>query len=187
MSRMPDRQPDAVDAFYAAWSRERPDLDLEAFPIIGRLSRFADLVQDKLDAVFAEHDLQSWEFDVLAALRRAGEPYELTPGELDRALLISSGTTTHRVQRLEQRGYVTRRRDEADRRVVRVRLTDAGREVQASAHAAHAANETRILAGLAPGERDALLGGLMALGRELGDVAPGTAPADATGMPGPTM
>ncbi|WP_284329198.1 MarR family winged helix-turn-helix transcriptional regulator [Demequina litorisediminis] len=168
MADMPDRQPDAVDAFYGAWRRERPDLDLEAFPIIGRLSRFADLVQDRLDAVFAEHGLQSWEFDVLAALRRAGAPYELTPGELDRALLISSGTTTHRVQRLEQRGFVTRRRDEADRRVVRVRLTEEGRAVQSTAHAAHAANESRILAGLEPGEREALLAGLLALGREPG-------------------
>ncbi|MFV0285984.1 MAG: MarR family winged helix-turn-helix transcriptional regulator [Demequina sp.] len=186
---MPDRQPDAVDAFYEAWRRERPDLDLEAFPIIGRLSRFADLVQDRLDAVFAEHGLQSWEFDVLAALRRAGVPYELTPGELDRALLISSGTTTHRVQRLEQRGFVTRRRDEADRRVVRVRLTEEGRAVQSTAHAAHAANESRILAGLAPGEREALLAGLLALGRELGDAPPDavTTASDATGMPDTTM
>ncbi|MFV0634166.1 MarR family winged helix-turn-helix transcriptional regulator [Demequina sp.] len=166
---MTDRAPDMIDVFMDSWRRERPDLDIEALAIIGRLSRFAGLVQDRLDAVFAEHGIQSWEFDVLAALRRAGEPYELTPGELDRALLITSGTTTHRVQRLEERGFVTRRKDDHDRRVVRVRLTDAGREAQALAHTAHAENETRIVADLEAGERAALLDGLIALGRILGD------------------
>ncbi|WP_062293237.1 MarR family winged helix-turn-helix transcriptional regulator [Demequina phytophila] len=160
---------DTLDRILGEWERERPDLDVSALAVIGRLSRYADLVQARLDAVFAEHGLQSWEFDVLSALRRAGSPYELTPGELDRALLITSGTTTHRVQRLESRGFVTRRRDEDDRRVVRVRLTDAGRAAHEVAHEAHAENETRILSGLSEGEREELLSGLTALGRVLGD------------------
>ncbi|WP_062520449.1 MarR family winged helix-turn-helix transcriptional regulator [Demequina silvatica] len=163
---------DTLDRILGEWERERPDLDVSALAVIGRLSRYADLVQARLDAVFAEHGLQSWEFDVLSALRRAGDPYELTPGELDRALLITSGTTTHRVQRLESRGFVTRRRDEDDRRVVRVRLTVTGRAAHEAAHAAHADNETRILAGLSEGERAELLGGLKALGRVLGDTLP---------------
>ncbi|WP_062526989.1 MarR family winged helix-turn-helix transcriptional regulator [Demequina rhizosphaerae] len=163
------RRRDAIDRILDEWAHERPDLDVSALAVIGRLSRYAALVQARLDAVFAEHGLQSWEFDVLSALRRSGPPYELTPGELDRALLITSGTTTHRVQRLEARGFVTRRRDDEDRRVVRVRLTGTGLAAHEATHDAHAANETRILAGLDPDERDALLGGLQALGRVLGD------------------
>lgn len=166
-------QADAIDRILGQWALERPDLDVSALEIIGRLSRFAALVQARLDAVFAEYGLQSWEFDVLSALRRAGAPYELTPGELDRALLITSGTTTHRVTRLEARGFVTRRRDDDDRRVVRVRLTDAGVEIQAAAHAAHAANELRILSGLSDAERSALLAGLRGMGRVLGDRSEG--------------
>ncbi|WP_084129582.1 MarR family winged helix-turn-helix transcriptional regulator [Demequina sp. NBRC 110055] len=166
---MTERHPDAIDAIVDAWAAERPDLDLEALPTIGRLSRFAGLVQVRLDAVFAQHGLQGWEFDVLSALRRAGAPYELKPGELDRALLISSGTTTHRVTRLEARGLVTRARDDSDRRVVRVRLTREGRALQEAAHRDHAANGSRILSGLTRDERAALLTGLVALGRTLGD------------------
>ncbi|WP_062464633.1 MarR family winged helix-turn-helix transcriptional regulator [Demequina soli] len=168
---MVSREADAIDGILEAWARERPDLDVSALAVIGRLSRYAALVQVRLDRVFAEHGLQSWEFDVLSALRRSGAPYELTPGELDRALLITSGTTTHRIQRLEARGFVTRHRDEADRRIVRVRLTETGRAAHEATHDAHAANETRILAGLSGADRADLLSGLQALGRVLGDTA----------------
>ena len=163
---------DSVSRIIEQWRSERPDLDLSALEVIGRLSKLASMVQVKLDAVFADFGLQGWEFDVLATLRRSGEPYELTPGELDRALIISSGTTTHRIKRLEERGFVTRTPDAEDGRVVRVRLTDAGFAVQAAAHDAHAANELRILETLGRAEREQLTSGLIALADALGDAAP---------------
>ena len=161
---------DTVGHIIRQWERERPELDVSALEVIGRLSRLAVLVQVRLDAVFAQHGLQSWEFDVLSALRRAGEPYELTPGGLDRALLITSGTTTHRVTKLEERGFVARRRDEEDGRVVHVRLTPAGYDAQAAAHVAHAENERRILADLSPSHLEGLRTGLVALANDLGDI-----------------
>jgi DNA-binding MarR family transcriptional regulator len=153
------------------WGNERPDLDVSALEVIGRISRLASVVQVELDAVFAEFGLQGWEFDVLATLRRSGPPYELTPGQLDSALIISSGTTTHRLKKLEARGFVTRRQDDDDGRVLWVRLTEAGRAVQEAAHEAHAANELRLLDGLSAAELTGLTRGLVALASHLGDIA----------------
>lgn len=163
---------DSVGRIIEQWGAERPDLDVSGLEVIGRLSKLASLVQVRLDTVFAEFGLQGWEFDVLATLRRSGEPYELTPGELDRALIISSGTTTHRIKRLVERGFVTRRPDDEDGRVVRVRLTEAGLAIQAAAHDAHAANELRILEGLGRADIEKLKSGLTALADALGDKAP---------------
>ena len=162
---------DSVERVIQQWRAERPELDVSGLEVIGRLSKLGTLVQARLDAVFAEFGLQGWEFDVLATLRRSGEPYELTPGELDRALIITSGTTTHRLKKLEARGFVERRPDSEDGRVVRVRLTDAGFAVQAAAHDAHAANELEILAPMAGADRKALERGLIALAAVLGDSA----------------
>lgn len=162
---------DAVDYYVSQWQRERPDLDVSPMEVIGRLSRLAILVQERLDVVFADHGLQSWEFDVLATLRRAGQPYELSPGELNRTMMITSGTTTHRISKLEQRGFVTRNTDETDRRVVRVRLTDHGRDVFDRCHAAHLTNEAHILELVTPASRERLLAGLKALAEALGDKA----------------
>jgi len=162
---------DSVERVIQQWATERPELDVSGLEVIGRLSKLGTLVQARLDEVFAEFGLQGWEFDVLATLRRAGEPYELTPGELDKTLIITSGTTTHRLKKLEARGLVERRPDAADGRVVRVRLTEAGFAVQAAAHDAHAANELEILAPLSMGDRKALERGLIALAAALGDSA----------------
>lgn len=159
---------DPVDAYLAQWATERPGLDVSPMAIIGRVSRLANVLQARLDEVFAEHELQSWEFDVMATLVRSGAPHELTPGQLDRSMMISSGTTTHRIAKLEQRGFVTRRRDEEDGRVVRVRLTDAGRDVFDAALVAHLDNERKILEPLATKDRDDLLNGLRALSGALG-------------------
>ncbi|MFW2514267.1 MarR family winged helix-turn-helix transcriptional regulator [Demequina sp. SO4-13] len=132
----------------------------------------AALIQSRLDAVFGEHDLQSWEFDVLASLRRSGEPYSLTAGELDRTMMITSGTTTHRITRLEARGFVERLRDDEDRRVVHVRLTDQGRAACDAVHGAHMDNERAILERMSDSDRDKLTEGLVALAEALGDAPP---------------
>src|SRR4051794_34553671 len=107
---------DEVDELVEAWARERPDLDLapvEVFSRISRLSRHLDLA--RRDA-FTAAQVESWEFDVLAALRRAGPPYELSPGRLLRETLVTSGTMTNRVDRLVERGMVERLPDPNDRR-----------------------------------------------------------------------
>ena len=118
---------DEVDELVEAWERERSDLDLtpvEVFSRIGRLARHLDLARRQ---AFAAHGIESWEFDVLAALRRAGAPYQLSPGRLLRETLVTSGTMTNRVDRLAARGLVERLPDPDDRRGVLVRLTAQGR------------------------------------------------------------
>src|SRR5437879_8202201 len=106
---------------------ERPDLDVEPLHVLGRGWRLARHLDRARRAVFAAHAMESWEFDVLTALRRAGPPYELSPGRLLRATLVTSGTMTNRIDRLESAGLVRRSPDPQDKRGVLVRLTDAGR------------------------------------------------------------
>jgi DNA-binding MarR family transcriptional regulator len=128
MPASPDMTRDATALVVEAWGRERPDLDaspLEVFSRVTRLARYLDHVRA---ATFDKHGLQGWEFDVLAELRRSGAPYELTPGQMSAQMLITSGTMTNRIHRLQAAGLVTRSEDSADRRVARVRLTKAGRE-----------------------------------------------------------
>lgn len=125
---MTDMQ-DEVDRLVAAWATERPDLDLGALAVLSRVSRLGRHLDLARRAVFAEHGLEAFEFDVLTALRRSGTPYELSPGELLGQTLVSSGTTTNRIDRLQRRGLVRRRPDPRDGRAVRVRLTATGQAI----------------------------------------------------------
>jgi DNA-binding MarR family transcriptional regulator len=118
---------DEVDRIVAAWRRERPDLDVSPLEVLSRVTRLARHLDRHRGAAFSAHGLEPWEFDVLAALRRAGPPYELSPGQLTAETLVTSGTMTNRIDRLEGRDLVRRRPDPADGRGVIVRLTDAGR------------------------------------------------------------
>lgn len=139
---------DEVDDLVEAWRRERSDLDLtpvEVFSRIGRLARHLDLARRQ---AFTDHGIESWEFDVLAALRRAGGDYELSPGRLIRETLVTSGTMTNRVDRLATRGLVERLPDPSDRRGVLVRLTDAGRTTVDGALRGLLERERDLLAGL---------------------------------------
>jgi DNA-binding MarR family transcriptional regulator len=125
-ARLPGMRDD-VDDLSDAWARERPDLDLSPVAVFSRITRLArHLDQARRDA-FAAHQIELWEFDVLAALRRAGAPYQLSPGRLLRETLVTSGTMTNRVDRLAARGLVERYPDPDDRRGVIVRLTPEGR------------------------------------------------------------
>lgn len=155
---------DRVDHIVAQWNRERPGVDVSAMEVIGRLTRVERVIRSRLNTVFAQHDLESWEFDVLATLLRSGEPHELTPGELLDSMMITSGTMTNRVDRLERRGFVTRSRSQADGRQVIVALTAEGMKKVDAALVDHAANETAILAGLSSRQRDALADLLRTLG-----------------------
>src|SRR5512144_1590153 len=114
---------DEVDELIEAWERERSDLDLDAMAVFSRITRLARHLDLARREAFTRHGIESWEFDVLAALRRAGAPYELSPGRLLRETLVTSGTMTNRVDRLAARGLVERLPDPHDRRGVLVRLT----------------------------------------------------------------
>ena len=149
---------DEVDRILAAWQREAPGLDvapLRVFSRVTRLSRHLDLARK--DA-FATQGLEVWEFDVLAALRRSGVPYELSPGTLIHETLSTSGTMTNRIDRLEARGMVERLPDPRDRRGVRVRLTADGRGAVEAALADLVDYEHQLLAGLSPEQIDAVAG-----------------------------
>ncbi|HEX3812169.1 MAG TPA: MarR family transcriptional regulator [Mycobacteriales bacterium] len=144
---------DEVDRLIEAWERERPDLDYDSLAVLSRVSRLARHLDRARRATFAAHDLEAYEFDVLTALRRAGPPYELSPGELIAQTLVSSGTMTNRIDRLQQRGLVERRPDPADGRGVRVRLTGAGRGLIDGAFGDLLEREAALLAELSPRQR----------------------------------
>jgi DNA-binding MarR family transcriptional regulator len=148
---------DEVDGIVEAWRRERPDLDSTPMEVLSRISRLAQRLDRERAAAFAAHDLESWEFDVLAALRRSGRPYQLSPGELIRETLVTSGTMTNRVDRLEARGWVVREDHPDDRRGVLVRLTSSGVAVVDAALTDLLQAERRILGSLARADHDHLV------------------------------
>ncbi|MDQ3383699.1 MAG: MarR family transcriptional regulator [Actinomycetota bacterium] len=139
---------DEVDRIVAAWQRERPDLDVDPLRVLSRVSRLARHLDLARRRAFAEHGLEAWEFDVLSALRRTGTPYQLTPGELVRQTLVSSGTMTNRVDRLVGRGLVERSPSATDGRGVVVTLTAAGRHTVDDALVDLIAGERVLLCGL---------------------------------------
>ncbi|MFD9547881.1 MarR family winged helix-turn-helix transcriptional regulator [Nocardia salmonicida] len=153
---MDEREPDVVDAITAQWQRERPDLELEAMAVFGRLGRLMNIAMARIESVFTAHGLQRGEFDVLAALRRSGAPFELNPSVLADTLMLSRAGMTGRIDRLETAGLVRRVADRQDRRAVRVALTDQGRALVDTVVVAHTENETAMLAVLKPADRVAL-------------------------------
>jgi DNA-binding MarR family transcriptional regulator len=147
---------DEVDRLVTAWRAERPDLDVEPLEVLSRVSRLAKHLDRARRDAFDEHDLEPWEFDVLTALRRGGKPYELSPGALLRATLVTSGTMTNRIDRLAQAGLVRRRPDPEDRRGVLVSLTELGLERVDAAFAGLLRREHELLAGLPVPSRQSL-------------------------------
>jgi DNA-binding MarR family transcriptional regulator len=143
---------DEVDRLIEAWRRERPDLDVAPMEVLSRVSRLARHLDRARSQAFDTHGLESWEFDVLAALRRAGGPYQLSPGKLLKETLVTSGTMTNRVDRLAARGLVERLPDPSDRRGVLVQLTTAGRDAVDAAMADLLTHERALLGSLS--ERD---------------------------------
>ena len=147
---------DHVGRIQQQWRRERPDLDVTPQGVYGRLHRLADRLREELMVVFRQFGLGEGEFDVLAALRRAGAPYELAPGELARHTMVTTGAVTKRIDRLESAGLVSRRISNDDARGRVVALTEAGLRVIDDAFTAHLANEHRLLAPLTDRERQDL-------------------------------
>lgn len=154
--RMP--KSDEVDRIVEAWSRERPDLDFAPLQVLSRVGRLAKHLDRARRSAFAASGLESWEFDVLSALRRAGTPYELSPKALLQQTLVSSGTMTNRIDRLVDRTLVERRTDPSDGRGVLVTLTIEGRKRVDTAISELVAAETIVLENLAPLDQDRLAG-----------------------------
>jgi DNA-binding MarR family transcriptional regulator len=144
---------DHVGRIQEQWHRERPDVDVSPQGVIGRLHRLGDRLRDELEVEFRRFGLGEGEFDVLAALRRAGAPYELAPGELARHTMVTTGAATKRIDRLESAGLVSRRVSDDDARSRVIALTAAGKRVIDDAFTAHMANEHRLMGALS--ERDA--------------------------------
>jgi DNA-binding MarR family transcriptional regulator len=153
---------DAVDRLLAQWARERPDLDTRPMGVVGRVSRVARRIDVAQRATFARFNLDPAAFDVLATLRRSGEPYALTPGDLMRTAMVTSGAITQRLDRLEARGLVVRGPHPDDGRGVLVTLTGPGRRLVDEVLPAHLATEERLLAPLTAAQR-AELAALLAL------------------------
>ncbi len=147
---------DPVDAILAQWQRERPDLDVSPMGIIGRMGRLAKHLERSIQGTVSDFGLNGGEFDVLATLRRSGGPYQLSPTELFNTLMVSSGTMTHRIDRLEQAGLVQRMDDPNDRRGTLIQLTSKGFNTIEKAVEAHVANGHRLVSVLDEGEREVL-------------------------------
>ena len=147
---------DEVDQLVEAWHRERADLDLAPVEVFSRISRLARLLDRARRQAFTAHRIEPWEFDVLAALRRAGAPYQLSPGRLLHETLVTSGTMTNRVDRLAGRGLVDRLPDPGDRRGVLVRLTAEGKSTVDAAFEELLAHERDLLAALPADDRATL-------------------------------
>ena len=144
---------DEVDDLVAGWRAERPDLNVEPLQVLSRISRLARHLDRARRAAFAAHGLESWEFDVLSALRRQGAPYQLSPGALLRATLVTSGTMTNRIDRLADAGLVSRQPDLQDKRGVLVALTARGLAAVDAALADLLSSERQLLTGLDAGQQ----------------------------------
>lgn len=152
--------PDHVDRLRAQWSRELPDLDTEPMAILGRIYRISNLVRPGIEATFAGFGLDRGEFDVISTLRRSGPPYRLTPTELYRQLMISSGGLTHRLDRLEKGGLVRREKSPQDGRSFLVALTEEGLARAEAAFRADMADEMSHLERM-PARRRRILADLL--------------------------
>jgi DNA-binding MarR family transcriptional regulator len=164
------RQHDAVDRITSQWREVRPDIDSSPIEVIGRVSRLSRLIDRRLAESFARFDLEDWMYDVLATLRRSGEPYELHAGDLMRQSMVTTGAITNRIDRLEQRKLVVRAAS-TDRRKVIVRLTKQGFDTVERVVDSHLASERQILGGLTDREQHDLARLLRTTLLHLGDQA----------------
>ncbi|GIH50402.1 MarR family winged helix-turn-helix transcriptional regulator [Microbispora rosea] len=146
---MTEERRDSVDHILDQWQRERPDLDLSAMGVFGRVAQVARVVEGRVEEVLNRHGLRSGDFDVLAALRRSGPPYTLIPSELSDMVMMSRAGMTSRLDRLEAAGLVERSLDPADRRSFKISLSEKGREVIDATLTDHAANLAGLASGLA--------------------------------------
>ncbi|SEM09658.1 MarR family winged helix-turn-helix transcriptional regulator [Nonomuraea pusilla] len=159
---------DAVDVILGQWARARPDANVSAMGVVGRVSRASRLLERGVKEFFAEHGLEAWEFDMLATLLRS-ENATMCMKDLSASAMVSPGALTNRMDHLVERGLVERHPAPHNRRMTMVVLTDEGRALAGDLLDLHLANEERLLEGLTQDERDALAGLLRKLLVSLGD------------------
>jgi DNA-binding MarR family transcriptional regulator len=153
--KIPPR-PDHVDDVRRQWKQQRPDLDTSPISVIARVGRLGRFFDVGIDRVLAEHDLRRESWDVLAALRRSGPPYRLSPTQLYRGLMRASGTISNRLRALERDGLIRRIGDDSDGRAVLVEITGTGRELVDRIAPLHLDNERAMLSALTPDEQEQL-------------------------------
>ena len=153
-SKSSEHERDEVDRLVAAWKRERPDLDLSPLSVLSRITRIARHLDIARRDAFG--DLENWGFDVLAALRRTGSPYQLSPGALMQETMVTSGTITNRLDRLEELELITRQQDPSDGRGSLVTLTRSGIRAVDAAMEDLLKNERRLLKDLSGKDREQL-------------------------------
>lgn len=139
---------DHVDSILEQWARERPDVDTAPMSVIARISRLSRMFERKTGETFASFGLSRGAFAVLAALRRSGPPYRLSPTQLYNSLLVTSGAITHQLDLLQAKGLIVRIPDPADRRSMLVGLTRTGQKLIDDVYGAHVAAESKLLESL---------------------------------------
>lgn len=147
---------DKVDILLEQWAQQRPDLDTTPMGIIGRLGRTTKIIEQHLKSYFATHNLELWEFDVLATLRRSGPPYTLTPKNLADSTMVGNAAMTNRVDRLTQRGLVTRQTNPVNRRQQHITLTPTGLHAIDTTITGHLATERHLIQTLTATEQHQL-------------------------------
>ncbi|WP_163508484.1 MarR family winged helix-turn-helix transcriptional regulator [Fodinicola acaciae] len=152
----PFAESDHVDRVREQWRQQWPELDTGPLGVVGRVGRLREFFDRRLEEFFGAYGLTRQAWDVLAACRRAGRPYELTPSALSAALMRTSGAVTHTLQRLEYAGLVTRVPSATDQRSLLVRLTPAGKRLVDKVAPKHLENERKLLSTLDESEQEAL-------------------------------
>lgn len=147
---------DSVDVILKQWHQERPDLDVSPMGPLGRMKRCAMYLEQRIELGIAQFELSLWEFDMLATLRRSGHPYCMSPTELFSTLMVTSGTMTHRLKRLESRHLIERVKNSEDSRSSLVQLTNDGLDLINMAVEKHVENERKILSELPEGVVESL-------------------------------
>ncbi|CUH67078.1 HTH-type transcriptional regulator MhqR [Thalassovita gelatinovora] len=147
---------DHVDKILAQWRVEHPEFKLRAMGVLGRMSRLTTHLTQGLDQVFSAYGLNAASFDVLATLRRSGAPYALTPSQLMDWTMVTSGTMTNRLDRLQAQGLIDRKKSDQDARSVVVQLTPQGLDLINDSVTKHVANQNRLAAALNPEEQEQL-------------------------------
>ncbi|MEU1405578.1 MarR family transcriptional regulator [Streptomyces sp. NPDC005728] len=163
---------DPVDAIIEQWAAVRPDLDTKAMEVFGRIYRLSRALGDRTEKAYEPYGISRGEFDVLATLRRAGEPYTLSPRQLSATLMLTTGGMTGRLDKLERAGLLRRSPDPHDRRGLQVTLTDKGLDIIDQAVGAGLAVQTEALSSLddeQAGQLAGLLRELLAGTRRAGD------------------
>ncbi|WP_018690121.1 MarR family winged helix-turn-helix transcriptional regulator [Ahrensia kielensis] len=144
---------DEVDLIIAQWAKQRPELNTRPMALIGRLMRVSHVLAAEMGKTFAKHNMNGPSFDVLATLLRTGPPHALSPNDLLATMMITSGTMTNRIDRLEQAGLVKRIQNQNDKRSVLIALTEQGKTLIEKTVTAHVETQEKLVSPLTDEEQ----------------------------------